>query len=65
MSRSLVEVTFPNGGTAALVVPWKDLNHEPWQERLLRFAEIVGPDATWTIRPVEEDETDKHALLGY
>lgn len=65
MARSLVEVSLPNGGTAALVVPWKDLTHEPWQERLLRFAELVGPDATWTATPLDDDTTDKAALTGH
>lgn len=64
MARSLVEITLPNGGNVAWLVPWMDLERQPPLELLRPLAELI-PDGVWTARLIPDDESDRRALTGY
>lgn len=63
----LIEAKFP-GGSVGCIVPDRDLTFMSWHELLAPLAGLLAiaqPEAEWTARPLEEDETEKSALLGY
>jgi hypothetical protein len=67
VTRILIEATF-DGGSIGEVHPAMDLDAVPWHEFFLPLAQLVyaaHPDAVWTCTTLADDETEKHALLGY
>lgn len=65
MSRTLVEVFMPDGGSVGIIVPTLELDRMDWTEYLLPLAELVAarhPGAVWMAKPIADDIDDRKAM---
>jgi hypothetical protein len=62
--KTIVTIKRPDGGVAAQVWCWSDIEAVDWCVFFRPLAELIT-DAVWECEPIPDDVTDKTAFTGH